>query len=571
MTGPPRWAAPALTAVAVVGGLVGISLRGQSPLELVPLFPTGLLFVAAGAFASRRRPGAPSGRLLFATGLSWMGSPALLTVPNAVAATLGLALFPLGLAFLGHLALAFPNGLASRAERFIVALPYALVVAGVPVMETGDCRYCAANAVGIDPDRGFGRLWYATLLIAAMITALCFLWVLVHRWRWSSVAARRVLLPVLPGACLFAVIYVVALLSELGVPTGLGGRWALLGALLLLAAPVVFLAGLVRARLARAQVGQLVVELGDVPARGALRDALARALGDPSVEVAYWLAEQGRYVDADGHPVELPVGDEARVVTAIERSGRPVAALVHDAALRDDQEHVDAVAAAAGLALENERLHAEVLARLEEVRASRARIVEAGDAARRRVERNLHDGAQQRLVALRIALGMARTKLGEGHLDDAERLLHQASDEAAATISELRELARGLHPSILTEAGLVRALETLAERSPVPVTLCATTNGPLSAQIEATAYYVVAESLTNVAKYARASSVHVRVEQCGTRLEVEVTDDGIGGADLRPGSGLEGLADRVAALEGRLSLHSPPGAGTVVRAELPCG
>ena len=384
-------------------------------------------------------------------------------------------------------------------------------------------------------------------------------------------AARRVLLPVVPGACLFAAIYIVALLSELGLPTGLGERWALVALVLMVAAPVVFLAGLLRARLARAQVGQLVVELGDAPPRGALRDALARALGDPSVDVAYWLPEQGQYVDARGHPVDLPASDGRRAVTSIERGGRPVAALVHDPALRDDQSHVDAVAAAAGLALENERLHAEVLARLEEVRASRARIVEAGDAARRRVERNLHDGAQQRLVSLSIALGMARSKLAEGRVSELEGLLRQASEEASAAISELRELARGLHPSILSEVGLVGALESLAERSPVPVTLCATTDGAVPAPVEAAAYYVVAESLANVAKYARASSVQVRVERRGERLEVEVSDDGVGGAGLRPGSGLEGLADRVAALEGRLELHSPPGAGTVVRAELPCG
>lgn len=227
--------------------------------------------------------------------------------------------------------------------------------------------------------------------------------------------------------------------------------------------------------------------------------------------------------------------------------------------------------AAAGLALENERLHAEVLARLEEVRASRARIVEAGDAARKRVERNLHDGAQQRLVSLSLAIGMARSKLGTGAVSDAEDLLGQASQEATCAIKELRELARGLHPAILSEVGLVAAVQSVAERSPVPVEVRASTNGPLCDSVEATAYYVVAESLTNVAKYARASSVQVRIEHCGDRLRVEVADDGTGGAELRPGSGLEGLADRVAVLEGHLEVHSSPGAGTRIRADLPCG
>ena len=155
----PRWAVAALTAAIVVGGAAGISLRGESPLELAPLFPAGLLFVLAGAVASRRRPDGPSGPLLTATGLAWLGSSALLTVPNSVVATLALALFPLGLAFLAHLALAFPDGLASRAERVIVALPYALALLGVPVIETGDCPHCGHNVVGIDTEQGFGRLW----------------------------------------------------------------------------------------------------------------------------------------------------------------------------------------------------------------------------------------------------------------------------------------------------------------------------------------------------------------------------------------------------------------------------
>lgn len=431
----------ALAAVLVVGGVVGISLRGESPLVLAPLLPVGLLFVVAGLVASRRRRDAASGPLLAATGLAWLASQALLTVANGVAITIGLALFPLGLAFLAHLALAHPHGVRSRLERVIVAVPYALVMVGIPVLDTGDCAHRGRNLLGVDTNDGIGRIWYGGLLIAGLVTAVCFLVILVRRWRAGSVAARR--LPVLPGACVFALVYVVAMLSELGVPTGLDGGWALVGFGLLMAAPVVFLAGLLRARLARAHVGELVVELGDAAPGPALRAALARALGDPSVEIAYWIPEPAGYVDESGNPVDLPTGNGRRVVTLIERAGRPVGALIHDAALRDDQTHVDAVCAAAGLALENQRLHAEVLARLDEVRASRARIVEAAGAARRRVERNLHDGAQQRLVSVSIAVGLARTKLSKGEHGEVECLLGQASQDATAAISELRELARG--------------------------------------------------------------------------------------------------------------------------------
>jgi len=569
MSARGRWALAALVAAIVATGIVTVIVRDESPLALGPLFGAGLLFVVAGGFASDRRPGGVTGRLLTATGLAWLSGQALLVIPNALAATIGLALLPLGLAFLAHLALAFPSGLASGTERIIVALPYALVAIGLPVLGFGDCIDCTRNVVGLDVDQGLGRAWYVGLLAATLVTAVCFLAVLVRRWHHGSVTARRVLLPVVPGACLFIVIYMVALLSELGFPTGLGSRWALVALVLLAAAPLVFLAGLLRARLVRGYVGRLVVELGDASPGGTLRGALARALGDPTVEVAYAVADGG-FVDANGTPVELPCGDGDRAVTLIERFGSPVGALIHDAALRDDPAHLDAVCAAAGLALENERLHAEVLARLEEVRTSRSRIVEAADAARRRVERNLHDGAQQRLVSVSLAVGMAQNKLATGD-GDVERWLTQASTDAAAAIRELRELARGLHPSILSELGLVAAVESIADRSPVPVSVSATTIEVLPAPVEVAAYYVVAESLTNVAKYSGASSVDVRIEHDGARLRVEVADNGVGGAQVRPGSGLEGLTDRLGALDGCLEIDSSPGAGTRVRAELPCG
>lgn len=554
----------ALTVAAAGTAVGGAASHDVFPLGLVPLLPAGLLFVIAGVAAAKRRPDGPSGPLLAASGLSWLGAQAFFAVDDR-GAVIGAVLFPLGLAFLAHLALAYPDGLKSRNEQMVVFLPYGLVLALLSLAITG-----GEDFIAVGPEGTVERAWYVGLKVAALVTAVCFLVILVGRWRHGTAVAHRVLLPIVPGACLFLLIYIVALLAELGVPTGLGGRWGLVGILLVATAPLVFLAGFLRARLVRAKVGGLVVELGGTPGGGGLRDALARALRDPTVYVAYWIPEEERYVDEQGRALELPAPGGIRMVTRIERAGRPIGALIHDAALAEDQDHVDAVCAAAGLALENQPLHAEVLSRLDEARASRARIVEAGDTARKRVERNLHDGAQQRLVAISISLGMARSKLAHSCPDEADALLAQSSQDAATAITELRELTQGLNPSILAEVGLMGALESLAERSFLPVTLRGETTGDLPASVEAAAYYVVSEALSNAAKHAGASSVCVLVEQGSGRLAVQVADDGSGGAGVRSGGGLEGLADRVAALDGRLVVESPPGGGTVVRAELPC-
>jgi signal transduction histidine kinase len=223
-----------------------------------------------------------------------------------------------------------------------------------------------------------------------------------------------------------------------------------------------------------------------------------------------------------------------------------------------------AVGSVAGLALENERLAAQVRAQLEEVRASRARIVEAQDAERRRIERDLHDGAQQRLVALAMRLDQARAGT-----QGASELIDATTVELLAAIREVRDLARGVHPPILTDAGLGAAIEALAERTPFPVAIEATEQR-YPPDVEAAAYFVVAEALTNVVKYAGASTAAVRIRRNGSYAIVEVRDDGIGGADPTIGTGLRGLADRLAALDGRLEVHSPPGEGTTVRAEVPC-
>ena len=569
-SGPGLRIGVVLSAVACLAGtFLGVAVRDLPVAEGAPLLVLGLLFVGAGVVASTRRSDTLTGGLLSLTGLAWLLAVALTTVDQPLIYTVGLALFPLGLAPLGHLAVAFPTGRpSSRLERVLVVAPYVLALAGLPVVGAASCQDCPTRAIGLDTAGGLGRLWYSALLAAVLLTSLGVVAVLVRRWRRATPAARRVLLPVVPGACVFGAVYVGAILTELGVPTGLGERWAAVGLILLASAPLVFLGGLLRARLARAGVGELVVELGESSSRDGLRHAIAGALGDPSVEVAYWVPERNGYVEADGTPLELPSG--GRSVAVVEREGRRVGALVFDPAVRDDPALVDAVAAAAGLVMENERLHVEVLARLEEVRASRARIVEAADTARRRVERNLHDGAQQRLVSLTLAVGMARARLGDQSDPALEDLLREASDQARMALGELRDLGQGLHPAVLSEAGLVAAIESLTERSTVPVDLTADITGPLPPTVQAAAYYVVSEALANVAKHSQASAVAVSLTERGNRLVVEIVDDGRGGAQVRPGSGLEGLADRVAALDGRLGVESESGGGTRVWVDLPC-
>jgi signal transduction histidine kinase len=277
---------------------------------------------------------------------------------------------------------------------------------------------------------------------------------------------------------------------------------------------------------------------------------------------------RAEYVQADGAPVEMPQAGDHRRIVPVEHNGREIAALVYDASLDDDPELVEAVSAAAAIALENEHLHAEAHARLAELRASRERLVAAGDAERRRLERDLHDGAQQRLVAISMQLRYLQSRIREDPAT-AEELVTTASDELAQSLEELRELARGIHPAVL-DHGLDAALESLAGRSALPVTVDCELGERLPAPIELAAYFVASEALTNVAKYAQATSASVRVRRTGTRAVIEIADDGAGGANASGGSGLRGLADRVEALDGTLRVDSPPGAGTVVTAELPC-
>jgi signal transduction histidine kinase len=484
----------------------------------------------------------------------------------------GLTLIALPYAILFHILLAFPSGRLERAgDRWLVAAAYLMGTAGwwaCMVLEDSAAVGLPANPLLIahDPDL-FSTLARTRLaIVAALIVVLCAR--LALRWRTATPSQRRALSPVYLSGGLVLVLYAVwAVIGAIEPGAGALENLERARVIALAAVPFAFLAGLARSRVAgAAALSELVARLGERPA--ALRDAVADALGDPTLEVAYWLPEREEWVDAAGGPYALPNGDPARACTPVERGGRPVAMLVHDAAVADERELVSAVGGAAALALENERLDAELRANLKELRASRARIVESADAARRRIERDLHDGAQQQLVAVSLTLGMARSRVERDPRAAAE-LLDGAAADLEAAIRDLRELARGIHPAVLSDRGLGPALEALASRIPLPVELAALPDGRLPEPIEAAAYFVVAEAITNVARYADATHAEVEVSRDGDRVVVRVADDGVGGADPSAGSGLRGLADRVAALDGRLEVSSPPGGGTTVRAVLP--
>jgi signal transduction histidine kinase len=304
-----------------------------------------------------------------------------------------------------------------------------------------------------------------------------------------------------------------------------------------------------------------------VPEGGPVRELLAERLGDRSLSIAYWLPEREIFVDDAGRPVKLPDPGSGRAWTAVDRGGVRLAAIVHDAELDASPELVTAAASAAALAIDNERLKAELRARVEELRVSRLRIVEAADDARRRIERDLHDGAQQQLVSLALDLRMLKARLGESGLSTT---VDEIGEKLAVALAELREFARGIHPAFLSERGVRAAVEALVARAPLNVDAKVELDERLPAPVEAAAYFVVAEGLTNVVRYAETSDAWVDVHRQGGEVVVVVADDGKGGAIVEGGTGLRGLIDRLAVLDGRLEVTSPPGGGTRLEAHIPC-
>jgi len=538
----------------------------------------GLAFLVAGLIALDRRPEYSIGTLMIAFAVvSYFGNWGNLQV--AMVPLVGLAGQQFGAAILAQTVLSYPTGrLRTRFDRVVIGVIYGVGAATCAVIvlafdpRADGCARCAWEPAPFPSRPAVLTALLVSQRAGAVLVSL-FLAAVWLRWRRSTPAERRALTPLWAGICIIGVVY---LLGAFASPDTTGDPFAYLiwelQSVLQMTLPAVFVWGLLSARLARSAVGDLVVEFERPLRPGELRTLLARTLGDSSLELLFALRDPPRWVDADGRASDLSAAisdaglNRRATVTVADLAGQPLAALVHDPAL--DQGLVRAVAVAAGIRIENERLHADVRAQLEEVRASRQRIVEAGDRERRRVERNLHDGAQQRLAALALSLAMLRDR---ARADAAlAGSLDQTAAELRRAIAELRELARGIHPAILTEEGLPAAVDSLAARSSVPVHVHADFDERLAEPVEAVGYFVVSESIANVVKYSGACAARVDLSRADGVLVVEVSDDGVGGADPSRGSGLRGLEDRVAAVRGAFSVQSPPGGGTRIRAEIPC-
>ncbi|GAA2722111.1 MULTISPECIES: histidine kinase [Streptomyces] len=566
-------------AAGLAGGLA-FHRAGASPADVLRDLAVGWAFAGAGLVAWWRRPANRTGLLMLAEGLSWFaGNLQGTDVPLLFA--LGAWWEGLNLAVLAHVFLAYPGGrLTTPTARRVVAGAYVLVLVGglVRVLTYAPeasssatylaCTRCGPNALLVHPDpQLFDAIDLVYRWVGAVLTLLT-LAELVRHWRGSSRARRRALLPAWVAVAVAAamvgweVLYVLA-------PGLLGpgeDTVALLSDLSEIAVPLAFLAGLLRIRLRRAAVGNLVLEVGADPTPDRLQEALARVLGDPSLRLGLWEAGAGAYLDPGGRRVHLPRPGSGRGLTRAGPPGEPMAVLVHDSALEEERELLASVGASVRLCLDNARLRS---AADHQARQAGARLVEAADRERRRLERDLHDGAQTRLVFALMHLKRLEAQLEPGADPAVRRSVAETDRTLRTALEELRSLARGIHPAVLTREGLGPAVTALAEQAELPVVVSVEPRR-CPELVESTAYFAVCEALSNATKHAGARAVSVTARHEAGRLVVEIADDGRGGADPARGTGLAGLADRLAAVGGALRLSSPVGAGTRLRAELPC-
>ena len=525
--------------------------------------------VVVGLFMWVRWPKLPTGRSLYLAGVLGLTSFALFIPQTKVLSdAIGLASVMMTIQAL----LTYPDGkLTTWAHRLLMLGWAGLIAGGGLAIFTQDPRpeFCAdcprpwPLIVDVPALTGL-TFWVAFLSVTIVTVAAGMLFAM--RWIRGSRPTRRALSPVLflsagPGVLRMLVF----LAGSGGLILPFPSSVSRISGYLLVLYPIGFLWGALRTRLALLEAADLLGDLDGQIQIGEVQPLLRQRLSDPGLEIGFWRPIEHRYAQADGSQL---IEDDGRVATELRRDDRPYAIVLHDPVL--DRATVEAVGSIIGMALENERLHSELRAHLEEVRASRRRIVVAADEARYQVERDLHDGAQQRLVALGLNLEMIANELDGQASESATVHLNRAREEARAAIKELRDLSRGLHPVALAEAGLRPAISALADRSPLPIET-SVVEGRWPEPVEQAAYYVVAESMTNIAKHAGASAGYVEVAETDSQLVVTVSDDGVGGASPDHGTGLQGLIDRVDALGGRISVSSPAGKGTKVVTVLPCG
>jgi signal transduction histidine kinase len=513
----------ALLPLAIAAGLAAEWASydgGELGLTIADL-TVGWILIGCGLVAWERRPESRVGAIMSLAGFTWF---------------LGTAFEPALYLHRGpfvHLLLSYPTGrLPSRLARAVVVAAYV----------DGAIEPLARNDI-------------LTLALSGAVAGAS-LWGFLQ----ATGPARRAASFPLGAAVAFAAVLAVGAVGRL---TGSDPDLLWVYSFVIAVATILLVIDLLRARWAEAVVTGLVVDLGAPRETATLRGKLARALGDPSLVVGYRLPDTETYVDDAGNPIELPARGSGRAATAIEDHGEQMAVLLHEEGLSADRNLVDSVAAAARIAVVNAQLQAEAQAHADELEASRRRIIEAGDAERRRLERELRLGAESRLRKVAALLEEVRTEAGpDGNPIESLRT------ELDAARRELREFAQGVHPAALTDGGLMPALTLLGERSPVPVEIIGRVDR-LEEPAEAALFFVCSEALANVAKHAAAARVSIELQQAPRSIAVTIVDDGVGGAMPDHGSGLRGLADRLEALGGQLSLESPPGGGTQIRVELP--
>lgn len=529
----------AAATVAVGLAAEAVSRSAVAPTDVTLDLITGWAVVLSGLDAWRQRPESRVGLLLLASGLTWfLGN--LIVSGVASVAFVGAALLMLHRAPIFQAVLTYPTGRSSgRAEAIAIGAVYVYAL--------------------VDP---FVASEIPTLAVAVGLVVMT-----VRSWRAESGprrAARRV--SVVAAVVLACTLTAGSLDRLWGVGPGVEDLllWLYEGALIFTA--LLLAVDLHRRRWSEVTLTRLVVDLGDANEVSAVRARLATALGDPSLRVAFFIPEDGLLVDERGDPIHPPDRGDDRTVTTVFEGGEPIALLMHDPSVLRDPDLMEEVTAAARLALANVRLRAEVRRHVNEVAASRRRIVDAGEAERRRLLRELEDGVERELEEAAVLLATAR-RAGLPAAGAAD-VVEAAEQELQRSREEVAGLAAGLHPPLLARGGLADAVAALGARSNPPASVRVTA-GPLPAAVEAAVYFVCAEALTNATKHARATRVDVAVSDLDGSVVVEVTDDGIGGAETSLGSGLSGIADRVEALGGWSSVSRPVGGGTSVRASIP--